>query len=95
MQELEDAISKIREDLEENRKNSDVERRMLRNDMYEKISKSELQEIQQQIELRNASLSSQLGDGVTDRDALRKKIYGLDRKVSSAGIPCNCVLCLE
>lgn len=32
-------------------------------------------------DLKATSLMSQLGDGVTDRDALRKKFFNLDRKV--------------
>ena len=38
-------------------------------------------------DLKATSLMSQLGDGVTDRDALRKKFFNLDRKVSNLTTP--------
>lgn len=74
---------KLREDLDEYKKVNSSEQRILRNDLYNKTTKEETQQLESRLMQQSDDMVTRLQEIFPDKEAVQKRLNKLDRKVSS------------
>ena len=79
VQEIEDNILQIRTDLDEYKKSASSEVRILKNDLYNKSTKDENQQLEQRLGQQNEQMFNKLQDLFPDKDLIQRKLNRLDK----------------
>ena len=83
VQEIEDSILKIKQDMEEQVKYAEFDKRTTRNMIDEKVAKNEIKTIEESFSQQVSDAKAQLDEANIERNTLRQNINGLNKKVKN------------
>lgn len=81
MEEIETNIAKIRMDLDEYKKANSSDFRILRNDLFNKATKEESEQLEQRVGQQSDDMFAKLQTLFPEKDVVQRKLNKLDRQI--------------